>query len=166
MLTEQEYDILYKKRLNATTLYEMWDNEVFDYVRSAMRAVEYPHCECNEYWREYAVCEKEYIDNIYDLLLEAYNIAKERREFWRNEHDKISDDPDVQEYERHDRLQEVLKEKPSWSYPEPTFPKHLENKLRDDAYIEALGESEEYDYPEDKSWEDYTRTEILGLKSC
>ena len=164
MITEQEYDVLYEKRLNATTLYDMWDSEIFDCVKSAMRTVECPHCECNEYWREYAACEKEYIDNVYNLLLEAYNIAKERREFWRDEHDKISDD--VEEYELNERLQEALKEKPSWSYPEPTFPKHLEDKLHNDARIEALGESQEHDYPEDKSWEDYTRTEILGIRTC
>ena len=154
-MTEQEYNVLNEKTCAALSAQEMWDIEIYEPLWETLRSVESPCQEANEYYRKYAMSEKDYLQQVYSLILEAYQIVSERRTFWENKVGRLYEK--AEEYEQQEKLAEA-KEK----YSEHEL--LLRDKLRDDALMEALGEKQDRDdYPEDKSWEDYTRTEILGL---
>lgn len=167
MMTEQEYNVLHEQTCAALSAQEMWDVEIYEPLRQTLRRVESPYGEANEYYRKYAMSEKDYLQKVYDLILEAYHIVNERRSFWEDKVDHLYEQ--TEEYELHERLIEARKKHPELFYEEPQYSEHelmLASKLHDEACIEALGEREDDSYyPEDNDYDDYTRSEILGLKS-
>ena len=135
-ISEGEYQEMYNKMLVAETIYNFWNDD----------------------------------ESVNGLLSTLYDIVT-----WPDSKDLKGDDAlkqfkeDIQEEREYlkqfeealEKLQKIANERAD--YWRKLWYKYNEI-LESPEYLKAIGEYDDDGYPESKSWEDYTRSEILGMK--
>lgn len=157
-MTYKEYLDIAKKHTTMQELVQYWSEEYKDKIGSLVSDTE---CPCLRV--EPSNYDKTAFEKLFNMLYEAYQFTKTHIKELEAEWNKIEEkyySSEAREIENHIEEYEYEEKEKFWN---KYFSHRAKTEVEDTD--EEQDEDEDYSYPEDKSWEDYTRTEILGLRS-